>query len=127
MVFEITKIEQSEKRFTVQVLQITEMLNIYHAELARVLGLRCADIAALANGQLFIQKGTKAWVQGQMYVELYQCLYKSLNADEVQMNHWLRKKHHGLDDSALILMVDKGQLDQVLEYVKNNEFISGMV
>ncbi|MCW9024604.1 MAG: hypothetical protein OQK73_07960 [Gammaproteobacteria bacterium] len=123
VVIDIKDSDASEKKFSQSVLQITEMLNIYHAELARILGLQCSDIGDLANGRKVIPANSWAWEQGKLYIELYNELFKKLNGDEVAMYHWLRKKHSLMGDSPLMLMVDERKLPQVVECLKKNNEI----
>ena len=64
LMFEIDqKVMEESARLTPAVLQIAEMLGMYHAELARVLKLHCADIGRLAAAQELIKQDTVAWKQ----------------------------------------------------------------
>jgi hypothetical protein len=40
-----------------------QFLNLYHAELARILGLQCGNIGALAGGGWELRAGSPAWIQ----------------------------------------------------------------
>ena len=108
----------SEKRLTQAVLQITQMLGIYHAELARILHLQCADIGELNNAHKTLVKNSAAWKQAEKYIELYEYLYVLKNGDEALMNNWLRKQHEILGAAPLYLMVDELRIDDVINILK---------
>lgn len=116
----LSDVFQSEKALTQAVLQITQMLGIYHAELARILGLQCANIGELANASAFISKNSASWHQAEKYIELYECLYQFKNADEALMNNWLRKNNRQLQAVPLYLMVDELRIDDVLAFLKKS-------
>lgn len=111
-------VNQSEKKLTQAVLQITQMLGIYHAELARILHLQCADIGALNHANKFLARKSVAWVQAEKYIQLFECLYAFTNGNDVLMNNWLRKKNRSLLGIPLYLMVDELRIDDVLEVLR---------
>ncbi|VAW68651.1 hypothetical protein MNBD_GAMMA09-2066 [hydrothermal vent metagenome] len=111
-------VNQSEKKLTLAVLQITQMLGIYHAELARILHLQCADIGELSNSRQNIEAGTDAWRSGVEYIELYEALYRRYDGNEIQIHHWLRKKSKGMPLAPLYMMVDELEITTVLELLK---------
>jgi hypothetical protein len=107
-----------EKKLTQAVLQITQMLGIYHAELARILHLQCADIGALNNLNKNLVKKSEAWLQAEKYIELFERLYVLKKGDEPLINNWLRKKNKNLQAVPLYLMVDELRIDDVLHVLK---------
>ena len=107
----------SETIFTQSVLQITEMLGIYHAELARIIHLRCADIGDISSTQKNIQKNSEAWSQAEKYIQMYECLYQKHNGDETRIYNWLRKENNVLDGVPLYLMVDELRIDDVINNI----------
>lgn len=116
-VHEIQLAELSDdKALTRAVLQITQLLGLYQAELARVLGLQCGDIGDFAAARASLQAGTLAWAQARRFVALYECLFRYCAGDAVAMHHWLRARQANLPDTPLLMMVDAGRLDTVLAW-----------
>lgn len=56
-----TKIFETSERFTPAVLQAAELLGLFRAELARILGLQCNDVGALAEIRALLEPGSVAW------------------------------------------------------------------
>jgi hypothetical protein len=102
------------------VLQITEMLDLYRAELARVLQLKCEDVAQLASGRRELEPGTPAWDQAILFVRFYQALFEKMAGDGVAMHHWLRADNPRLNGVPLLLMVDDGRLAELLDHVEQD-------
>lgn len=100
---------------TQAVVQAMELLGLLRAELARILLLRCEDIAALAEGRELLTPDTPAWQQAQLFVTFYNRLYEQESGDGVRMRNWLRRVQPAWGNSAFYLMVDEGHLSQVLE------------
>ena len=114
----VAEVSGSEKKLTQAVLQITQMLGIYNAELARILHLRCADIGAISDAHKNIQVSTEAWARAIKYIEMYESLYYLCEGNEIKMNNWLRKKHKHLQAIPLYLMVDEQKINQVIDVLK---------
>ena len=108
------------RKLTQSVLQVTEMLGMYQAELARVLQLQCGDIGRLANGQRVLECGSVAWDEAVLFIRLYQALYEKLGGDGVAMCNWLRRDNKPLGGVPLLLIVDDGRLRWALDYVENH-------
>ena len=107
---------QDSRQLTQAVLQITQMLGMYQAELARVLGLQCSDVGAMASANRVLPEGSPEWVKAKRVVTLYERLYRLFAGDAVAMYHWLRARHASLSDTPLLLMVDEGRLDEVIAW-----------
>jgi hypothetical protein len=58
MVFQITASVDDPRTLTQVVLQVTTMLDMLQAELARVLQVNCGDIGLLSSGRRVIEAGT---------------------------------------------------------------------
>lgn len=101
------------RQLTQAVLQITQMLGMYQAELARVLGLQCGDIGAMASANQVLPEGSSEWEKARQFVMLYERLYRLLGGDAVAICHWLRARHSHFGQSPLLLMVDEGRLDEL--------------
>ena len=117
--------EASSKKLTQSVLQITEMLAMYQAELARILQLQCSDIGRLANGKDVIKPYTVTWERAVLFLCFYEQLYNQMEGDAVAMRHWLRVESSDLNGVPLLLIVDDDQLDVVLKYIKLHEIKYG--
>ncbi|MGB5439226.1 MAG: hypothetical protein WBN57_12915 [Gammaproteobacteria bacterium] len=81
MVFQITASVDDPRTLTQVVLQVTTMLDMLQAELARVLQVNCGDIGLLSSGRRVIEAGTLSWTQARLFVRFYQGLYARMNAD----------------------------------------------
>lgn len=112
---------ESPRKLTQSVLQITEFLDMYHAELARVLHLQCGDIGQLANGKRVLVENSKSWQQAVLFVKFYTLLYDKLQGDGVIMRNWLRRKHDSLSETPLILIVDHDQLSEVMAWLDQSQ------
>lgn len=113
----LSEVVSSEKLFTQSVLQITQMLGIYHAELARILHLQCVDIGGISNSQKNIQKNSETWLHAEKFIQMYECLYLKHNGDETRIYNWLRKENNELDGVPLYLMVDELRIDDVIKNI----------
>ncbi len=82
------------------VLQISELLGLYQAELARVPGLHCSDIGAFSSAKRHLSVDTPAWIQARHFVALYVLLYQYFSGDSVAIYHWSRKQQPDLPLSS---------------------------
>ncbi|VAW90599.1 hypothetical protein MNBD_GAMMA21-40 [hydrothermal vent metagenome] len=114
MVFEINHKLVTERQLSQSVLQITEMLGMYHAELARVLHLQCSDIGSLANGKTVLEEGSESWLHALDFLRFYQILYTHFDGDGVAMCNWMRCDHAELGKTPLLVMVDDLRIDDVV-------------
>ncbi len=117
MVFKISKPAESERKLSQSVIQVTELLGMYHAELARILGLQCGDIGELASGKSCVKKGSDAWKRAILFIEIYQQLYDYFAGDGVAMYHWMRSHNKHLNGTPHFLLVDDGKLQSVSDYL----------
>lgn len=117
-VFAITGIPEEPRRRTQVTLQVTTLLGLYQAELARILGLQCPQIGRLARGRESLVPGTAAWWQAGMLLRGYQALYRWTGGDGVAMRHWLRVRQEALAGTPHLLMVDEGRLAEVVAYLE---------
>ena len=95
------------------------MLDLYQAELARILHLQCADISAFCNAQTRLDPHTDSWQRSHHFIHLYQLLHRRLAADGVQMRHWLRRQHPHFGKTPQLMLVDEERLDELLEYLQS--------
>ncbi len=118
MVFQITQPVDDPRALTQAVLQITTMLDMLQAELARVLHVNCAYIGLLSSGRQAIEAGTLSWEQARLFVRFYQGLYDRMNGDGVSMRHWLRIENTALEGVPHLLMVDENRLAELVSHVE---------
>ena len=120
MVFEIPAVPDDPRRLTQCVLQVTALLDMYQAELARVLGVNCGDIGQLASGRQCLQPATDAWTRAQEFVRFYQLLYRRMRGDGVAMRHWLRVEQPQLAGVPHLLIVDEARLGDVVAVLQDS-------
>jgi len=118
MVFQITQPVDDPRALTQAGLQITTMLDMLQAELARVLHVNCAYIGLLSSGRRSIEAGTLSWDQARLFVRFYQGLYDRMNGDGVSMRHWLRIENTTLEGVPHLLMVDENRLAELVSHVE---------
>ena len=123
MVFQITTAVDDPRALTQAVLQITTMLDMFQAELARVLHVNCGDIGQLSCGRQVLETGTQSWDQAQLFVRFYQGLYQRMDGDGVSMRHWLRVESKALKGVPHLLIVDDDRLTELVSFVeRDNEW-----
>jgi hypothetical protein len=108
----------SARKLTQSILQVSEMLGLYQAELARILRITCSDIGELANKKKLLIPDTESWEQAILFIRLYDALYDRFAGDEIAIYHWLRAENKNLNGKPLYLMVDHGRLQSVLACVE---------
>jgi hypothetical protein len=128
MVFALTNPLEGALKLTQSVIQITEMLGMYRAELARVLHIRCEDIGRLIDDRKNLEPDTESWEQAILFVRLYEILYEYCEGNGVAMCHWLRTNNQKLAGEPLLLIVDDNKLQQVFSFLekeveKNERFV----
>ena len=123
MVFEITGDTSDPRRLTQSVLQIIALLDMYQAELARVLCLKCGDIGELASAQRCLATGTEAWEQAQLFMRFYRLLYNKMSGDGVAMRHWLRVESVALGGVPHLMIVDENRLADVVSYLERTKSV----
>lgn len=110
----------SARKLSQGVVQIAAMLEMYHAELARVLGWQCADIGQLANGRRLLERDTPQWRRACLFVRMYQQLYQRYDGEGARMINWLRRDHPAFGTSPHLLMVDRDGLESVHDWLLRN-------
>ena len=118
VVFKIKNPFESERRLSQSVIQVTELLGMYNAELARILGQQCGDIGELTSGQRCLKPDTDAWRQAILFIETYHLLFDYFEGDGVAMYHWMRADNKHLDGTPHFLIVDDGKLQAIHDYLK---------
>ncbi len=117
MVFKIDKPLASERKLSQSVIQVIELLGMYDAELARILGLQCGDIGELTCGKRCIKRDSDAWYKAALFIETYQLLFDYFDGDGVAMYHWMRADNKHLHGTPHFLIVDDGRLQIIRDYL----------
>lgn len=117
MVFKINNPFESERKISQSVIQVIELLGMYDAELARVLGQQCADVGNLTSGKSFIKKESAAWDQAVLFINMYHQLFDYFAGDGVAMYHWMRAHNKHLNGTPHFLIVDDNKLQTVYDYL----------
>lgn len=117
MVFKINKPFESERKISQSVIQVIELLGMYNAELARILGQHCGDIGELTTGRRCIKQGSEAWHQAALFIETYNLLFDNFDGDSVAMYHWMRTYNKHLKGTPHFLMVDDNKLQTIHDYL----------
>lgn len=120
MVFQIPAAAHEPRELTCAVLQIVALLDMFQAELARVLHLKCGDIGELASARRCLEPGTEAWGQALLFVRFYRALYARMKGNGVAMRHWLRVEDTALGGVPHLLIIDAGRLQDVVMYLENS-------
>ena len=120
MVFQITQAFDDPRTLTQAVLQIATMLDMFQAELARVLHVNCGDVGQLSCGWQVLETGTLSWDQAQLFVWFFQGLYQQMNGDGVAMRHWLRVESRALKGVPHLLMVDEDRPAELVSFVERD-------
>ena len=120
MVFEIPAAAHGPRDLNRSVLQIVALLDLFQAELARVLHLKCGAIGELASARRCLEPGTEAWEQALLFVRFYRALYARMNGNGVAMRHWLRVEDTVLGGVPHLLIIDADRLPEVVMYLENS-------
>jgi len=108
-----------DKALTTAVVQIMQMLGLYQAELARVLGLQCAEVAELASERRILRQDTPEFRRAQQVVRLYEHLYRHFDGEPVAIYHWLRVRLAPSATTPLMLMVDEGRIGELIGWFES--------
>lgn len=118
--FEISLDQDDPRKLSQACVQITALLGLYQAELARILHLQCGDVGRLASGQWCLEPASEAWRQAQLFLRFYRRLYGHLDGEAVAMVHWLRVRQEGLTATPHQLMVDDDRLAELLAWFERD-------
>ena len=106
------------RKLTQSVIQVIDCLNMYQAELARVLGLQCNDIGELSSAKRCLQPGTEEWNRAILFVRMYQLLFAEFNGDGIAINHWMRSENNVFERTPHLLIVDDDKLEDVVGFLE---------
>jgi hypothetical protein len=115
MVLEIDAPSDDPRQRSQAVVQVIDMLDLYQAELARILGLQCSDIGELVNAQKLLQPESAAWKQAERLIIFYRLLYLYKKGDGVAMRHWLRRMNPHFKQTPHLMLVDENRLLELID------------
>ena len=118
--FEIGQVEDDPRALSQAVLQITALLGLYQAELARILQTECPVIGQLASGRRCLEPGTTGWRQAALLVRMYRALYRTYAGDGAAMVHWLHVHQALLGGVPHRLLVDERRLDAIVDCLERD-------
>lgn len=113
----LSDVNHSPASLTQAVLQVSQMLGLYHAELASILKIQCNDVGDLANARRMLNVDSLAWQQAENLISIFEVLFQKFAGDEALMCNWLRKQNALLIGVPLYLMVDDGRVADVLNVI----------
>ena len=120
-IFKLQQPFSSPRKITQSFLQAGFCLNMYNAELARILELKCDDIGLINSAQLLLKPGTRSYQQAVLFIKMYQTLFDKFDGNAIAMYRWLHRKQKGLTKSPHLLIVDDYQIEYIVDYLSNLE------
>jgi hypothetical protein len=96
----------------------TEILGLYRAELARVLGLNCPDVSDSQKLELLFESNSAVRSQAELFIRFFMLLETVFANDTVLMVNWLRRENSELGTSPFLAMVDHKQLNDVVDVLQ---------
>ena len=121
LALEISAPSDDPRQRSQAVVQVIDMLDLYQAELARILGLQCSDIGELVNAQKLLQTDSNAWLQAERLIRFYRLLYTQKNGDAVAMRHWLRRMNPLFQQTPHLMLVDEDRLMELIGFLQAGE------
>lgn len=118
MLFKLSNPFENERKLSQSVIQVIELLGMYHAELARILGQQCSDVAEISSGKRCIKQDSKAGHQAVLFINMYHQLFDYFDGNGVAMVHWMRAHNSNLNGSPHLLIVDNGKLQLIHDYLQ---------
>lgn len=96
----------------------TDTLGLYRAELARILGLNCADVSDSQNLELLFESNTAVRSRAELFIRFFLLLEMLFPDDTVLMVNWIRKDNVDLGTTPFLAMVDFGKLSDVVDVLQ---------
>jgi len=92
-------------------------LGVAQAELAQVIGVSDATLSRLANGQKYLDPGSKPWQLAALFVRLFRSLDAIVGSDDVAAQAWLRGENQALGGVPLALIREPAGLVRTVDYL----------
>lgn len=111
-----------------------DQLNLYRAELARILGLHCNDVSDAKKLEQLLDENEHISQQASRFLLFFDALQyrftpgnsqvrhtqqsRTGGVDETAMVHWFRKPSPQLGTTPFLAIVDEGRLEHVIQLLK---------
>jgi len=92
-------------------------LGVAQAELAQVIGVSDATLSRLANGQKYLDPGSKPWQLAALFVRLFRSLDAIVGSDDAAAQAWLRGDNQALGGVPLALIREPAGLVRTVDYL----------
>lgn len=92
-------------------------LGVAQAELAQVIGVSDATLSRLANGQKYLEPGSKPWQLAALFVRLFRSLDAIVGSDDAAAQAWLRGDNQALGGVPLALIREPAGLVRTVDYL----------
>jgi len=92
-------------------------LAIAQSELAAVIGVSGATLSRLANGQKYLEPGSKPWQLAALFVRLFRSLDAIVGSDDAAAQAWLRSDNAALGGVPLTLIREPAGLVRTVDYL----------
>ena len=89
-------------------------LNLYRAELARILDLQCPQVSDPEILEEQLENNGCVARNAMRFLYFFAQLQKTFPQDDIAQVHWLRKHHRRLGTTPLLAMVDEQNLEAVI-------------
>lgn len=121
MALEIPTISDDAGKLTQSLVQVMQVLDLYQAEVARILKLQCGDVDRLSQGHEFLQLHSSPWKLTKEFIRFYQLLYQYHQGQGVAMRNWLRRRHVEFDQTPHLMLVDEGRLQEISAWLEAHQ------
>lgn len=92
-------------------------LGVAQADLAQVIGVSDATLSRLANGQKYLEPGSKPWQLAALFVRLFRSLDAIVGSDDTAAQAWLRGDNQALGGVPLALIREPAGLVRTVDYL----------
>ena len=92
-------------------------LAVPQADLAEVIGVSDATLSRLANGQKYLEPGSKPWQLAALFVRLFRSLDAIVGSDDAAAQAWLRGDNAALGGVPLTLIREPAGLVRTVDYL----------
>ena len=106
-------------RLISQINNATEQLQLYRAELARILGLHCDDVSDNEQLEILIENSQPIRHQAERFVLMYRLIEEYCTEQQTNPANWFRQSRSSLGTSAFYAVIDQHRLEDVIMLLKS--------
>lgn len=114
------KHQQASRALIASVNHAADNLGLYRAELARILGLMCADVSDISRLESILKARAECQLRAEQFVLFYDFLDKTHSSDAVLMLNWFRRHNNELGTTPFLALVDEGRLVETITLLKHS-------